>query len=111
MRRSPPPGYIYHHSLTSLLPSSSSTTTTTPSYHPTTTGTSDMAAALRALADHIESHPRLLSNGTYSLALDFLGGRIPPHPSQLPPRGKRERGRGRERERGGEEGKEAADYW
>lgn len=36
---------------------------------------------------HIEVRPKLVATGAYSLALDFLGGRLPPHPAQLAPKG------------------------
>ena len=36
---------------------------------------------------HIEARPKLVATGASSLALDFLGGRLPPHPAQLPPKG------------------------
>jgi len=73
LRRSPLPGFIFEHSLARP-----------PSLPPSVTA---LAAGLRALASHIEKHPKLVSLGTWSLCMDFLGARLPPHPASLLPPG------------------------
>ncbi|KAM3570911.1 hypothetical protein VYU27_007030 [Nannochloropsis oceanica] len=73
MRRSPLPGFIFEHSL-ARPPSPPASVTA-------------LAAGLRALAAHIEKNPKLVSLGTWSLCMDFLGARLPPHPATLLPPG------------------------
>jgi lysine-specific demethylase/histidyl-hydroxylase NO66 len=79
-RRGPPPGLAAAHSLHRVLSAPAGA-------GPTPSVVSDLAAALRALADKLAAHPDMLTPAVHSFTADFWAHRLPPHPEQLAPQG------------------------
>lgn len=46
-----------------------------------------LASALRKMADQIEKSPQATNTAAQAKGLEFMRGRLPPHPDQLPPSG------------------------
>jgi hypothetical protein len=46
-----------------------------------------VTSRLRDLADHLESHPEIITNGYNAMSHDFMTSRLPPHPCQLSQQG------------------------